>query len=155
VNPASPTFTITSPASPRPSPGVIAGATVGAVVGFLAIVGLLAFFLLRRRKQNRHHHAAETDPHLQGEKAQLHSDDLKPVRKELMGQGVIKRKPVPVAEMPANESVIKRKSVPVAEMPANEDLKRITSELPANEIIGSEMDSQSKSAGTAAGTGST
>jgi LPXTG-motif cell wall-anchored protein len=138
VNPASPTFTITSPASPRPSPGVIAGATVGAVVGFLAIVGLLAFFLLRRRKQNRHHHAAETDPHLQGEKAQLHSDDLKPVRKELMGQGVIKRKPVPVAEMPANE-----------------DLKRITSELPANEIIGSEMDSQSKSAGTAAGTGST
>jgi LPXTG-motif cell wall-anchored protein len=138
VNPASPTFTITSPASPRPSPGVIAGATVGAVVGFLAIVGLLAFFLLRRRKQNRRHHAAETDPHLQGEKAQLHSDDLKPVRKELMGQGVIKRKPVPPAEMPANE-----------------DLERITSELPANEIIGSEMDSQSKSAGTVAGTGST
>jgi hypothetical protein len=55
-----------------------------------------------------------------------------------MGQGVIKRKPVPVAEMPANE-----------------DLERITSELPANEIIGSEMDSQSKSAGTVAGTGST
>jgi hypothetical protein len=138
VNPANPTSTITSPASPRPSAGVIAGATVGAVIGFLAIVGLLAFFLLRRRKLNRRHHAAEIDPHLQGEKAQLHSDDLKPVRKELMGQGVIKRKPVPPAEMPANE-----------------DLERITSELPANEIIGSEMDSQSKSAGTVAGTGST
>lgn len=53
------------------------------------------------------------------------------------------------------EGVIKRKPVPVAEMPANEDPKRITSELPANEIIGSEMDSPSKSASTAAGTGNT
>jgi hypothetical protein len=89
-----------------------------------------------------------------------------------VGEGVIKRKPVPVAEMPANESVIKRKSVPVAEMPANEgvikrkpvpvtetpaneDRKRITSELPASEILGSEVDSPSKSTNTAAGTGNT
>jgi len=37
-------------------------------------------------------------------------------------------------------------------MPANEDPERIASELPANETIGSEMDSQSKNASTAAGT---
>lgn len=85
------------------------------------------FIVLRRRPNTQ----------LQGEKAQLHSDDLKPDRKELVGEGAVKRKPVSVAEMPANE-----------------DPKRITSELPENEIIGSEMDSQSKSASKAAGTGS-
>jgi hypothetical protein len=138
ANLAQSTFPPTPRPSPGPGPGAIAGAAVGAVVGFLAIVGLLTFFLLRRRRQKRHDKAAEADHHPQVEKAQLHSDDLKRDRKELVGESEIKRKPVPVAEMPANE-----------------DPERIASELPVNEIVGSEMDSPSKNASTAAGTGST
>jgi hypothetical protein len=56
------------------------------------------------------------------EKAQLHSDDVKPVRTEL--DGGLRRKPIPPRELAANE-----------------DPTRTINELPANEAVGSEMES--------------
>jgi hypothetical protein len=57
------------------------------------------------------------------EKAQLHSQDVKPDRKEMQGEGGPKfLKPlVPPAEMATNEEVIRR-------------------ELPANELTGAELE---------------
>lgn len=55
------------------------------------------------------------------EKAQLHSDDVKPVRTELDGD--LRGKPIPPGELGANERP-----------------PRAINELPANEVVGSEME---------------
>ena len=78
--------------------GVIAGGVVGGAAG-LAFVGLLIFFLRRHRKRNL------SGDHIR-DKPQLHSDDLKPDRKEMEGSKASRdllEKQGKIAEMPANE----------------------------------------------------
>ena len=64
----------------------------------------------------------------QEEKAQLHSEDLKPIRKELSG----------------DQPLASKKDIPIAEMPVNEDLQRVTGEMPANEAVKSELQSEGR-----------
>ncbi len=114
---------------------MIAGATVGSVIGVTLIFGFLLLFFLRRRKQKRQKEnqaSQDTKPQPVVEKAQLHSDDYKPERTELLGdQPGVKRKPVPPAEMAANENPV-----------------RITSEMSANEIVASDLQSKELSSGS-------
>jgi hypothetical protein len=89
---------------------------VGAVVG-LAIVAVLSWLALRRRRRILSARQASGSH----EKSQLHSEDIRPDRKELegtLGSGdMLERKPTEFAEMPANEEVIQDN---LKEMPSNE-----------------------------------
>jgi hypothetical protein len=92
--------------SPPLSGGAIAGVAVGCTLAFVVIVGFLIFFFLRRHKQRRQRVIEQAEAaNIQGaEKAQLHSEDLKPNRNELAGdQHLVLKRHVPVIEMPANE----------------------------------------------------
>lgn len=123
----------TDPTSPRADGGqstsrslntrAIAGGTVGGVTCIALIVGL--FFFIRRHRKRKFQPGNEE----RTEKAQLHSDDIKPDRKELFGskvpQDMLERKTV-LSELPANEEVIRR----------NGQLE----ELPSNEPVGQEME---------------
>ncbi|KIV78851.1 hypothetical protein PV11_06460 [Exophiala sideris] len=104
--------------------GAIAGGVVGGVIGLAAVV--LAGFLFRKQRHKRLAHKKDTSDVT--EKAQLHSDDVKPDRKELQGtdgpQELSEKKPTEMAEMAANEEV------------ARDNLK----ELPSNEPPGHEME---------------
>jgi hypothetical protein len=111
---------------PPLSGGAIAGVAVGCTLAFVVIVGFLIFFFLRRRKQRRQRVIEQAEAaNVQGaEKAQLHSEDLKPNRNELAG----------------DQRLVLKRHVPVAEMPANEDPQWAMGEMPANEIAGSELE---------------
>ena len=79
----------------------IAGGVVGGVSG-IAVVVILIWLILKRRRKT----PAQDENHLAHEKAQLHSDDFKPDRKELEGTGasknMLQKQPI---ELPANEVV--------------------------------------------------
>ena len=118
------TATTTAAATASPSavpdslkPGSIAGIVVGAFVGLALFVALAVFTLRRKRKTSQEKLATDN---LQSEKAQLHSDDLKPDRKELQ------------ASRPSGSPGT------FAELPAKEPVARGT-EMPANEVVGAEM----------------
>jgi hypothetical protein len=87
--------------------GAIIGATLGVVFGVTLFCGLALFFF--RRKKRRAEEKASIEENADTDvKAQLHSEDVKPVRKELQGDqppGVLPEKGVVVAELPANEIV--------------------------------------------------
>lgn len=90
-------------------------------------VTLLLFLRARRAKKRKletQYTTQDGDGPAEDGKAQLHSDEVKPVRKELEGDAPDKKiKQIgEVMEMPANEPVEAKK------------------ELPANEIVGFEMD---------------
>lgn len=109
--------------------GAVIGATVGIVLGVLLLCGVTLLLFLRRRqskksKSETQYTTQDGDDPTKTEKAQLHSDDIKPVRKELEGD-------VPNKKDERIEEVV--------EMPANEPVEG-AKELPANEIMGSEMD---------------
>jgi hypothetical protein len=91
--------------------GAIIGATLGVVFGVALFCGLALIFFSRRKK--RRAKASMGDNADTDVKAQLHSEDVKPVRKELQGDQ-------PPEELPGKDVVV--------------------SELPANEIVGSEME---------------
>ena len=71
--------------------------------------------MLRHRKRHqlrqfRQRHIAPQEPVVVHEKAQLHSDDIKPDRQELEGSGdMLVKKQTEFAEMPANELFVKDK----------------------------------------------
>lgn len=95
----------------------IAGGVVGGV-GFLGIILGIAFFIRHHRR--RHRTSTSVTPGNPHEKAQLHSDDIKPDRRELAGskvsQNMLERQTV-VSELPANEEV-RRKDGLLEEMPS-------------------------------------
>jgi flagellar biosynthesis/type III secretory pathway M-ring protein FliF/YscJ len=106
------------------SAGVIAGSTVGAIAGLVLLVVLVSFLQLHRRRRRKlaaEAAAAAAAAAAPNDKPQLHSDDVKPVRTEL-------------------DAGIKSKPLPPKEMAAKEELIRTVSEMPANEIVGSEME---------------
>jgi hypothetical protein len=86
---------------------------------------LVIFLCFRRRKRHKIQKAETANR--QEEKAQLRSEDLKLIRKELSG----------------DQPLVSKKDVPVVEMPANEDVQRTTGEMPANEAVGSELQGES------------
>ena len=110
-------FSSTGTSTARPNgggsnTGAIAGGVVGGVSG-LIVIGL-AFFLLRRQRRQRMQRQQPGSPI---EKAQLHSDDLKPQVKELDGRNdrseidgksaphELRGDETPMAELPVNEEV--------------------------------------------------
>jgi len=126
------TSTITSFQATTQSPplrgGTIAGVAIGCTLAFVFIIGFLIFFFLHRRKQRRQRviEQAEAANVQEVEKAQLHSEDLKPTRNELAG----------------DQPLVLERHVPVAEMPANWDPRWTMGEMPANEIAGSVLQSK-------------
>jgi hypothetical protein len=90
-------------------------------VGGTAVIVIVGWFLLRQRRRSRSPPALGDD---QGahEKAQLHSDDVKPDRKELEGtkasQALLEKRPPDISELPANEEITDKARL--AEMPSNE-----------------------------------
>jgi hypothetical protein len=123
-----PRATNTSSHTPIPNrksnTGTIIGAAVGGSVGGVVLIGfLIGFFIMRRRKQRKATLAANEPT----EKAQLHSDDYKPHREELLGTlGKKQYDHTALSELPSNEPVEK------------------TKELPANEETGAELDNRVK-----------
>jgi hypothetical protein len=115
--------------SPLKSAGVIAGVAVGCTLAVIFIIALIIFLCFRRRKRRKQDkiQKAETANRQEEGKAQLHSEDLKPIRKELSG----------------DQPLASKKDIPIAEMPANEDPQRTTGEMPANEAVGSELPGES------------
>ncbi|EXJ56595.1 hypothetical protein A1O7_06939 [Cladophialophora yegresii CBS 114405] len=114
-----------TPAADHSNTAAIAGGVVGGVGG-AAVVIIVVWFLLRRRRKKP---AALQDDQAAHEKAQLHSDDMKPDRKELEGtpasQALLEKRPTAISELPAN-----------GEVADNARLK----EMPSNEPAGHEMD---------------
>jgi hypothetical protein len=96
----------------------IAGGVGGGVGGLVLLVLFVVAFLVRRRRKRL---LAKERPPSVHEKPQLHSDDVKPDRKELEGtraaRDMLERHPEEVAEMPTNEEV---PSHDLNEMPSNE-----------------------------------
>jgi hypothetical protein len=111
------------------SAGAIAGVAVACTLAVVFIIALVIFLCFRRRKRHKQDkiRKAETANRQEIEKAQLHSEDLKPIRKELSG----------------DQPLAGKKDVPIAEMPANEDSQRTTGEMPANEAVGGELQGES------------
>jgi hypothetical protein len=111
------------------SAGAIAGVAVACTLAVVFIIALVIFLRFRRRKRHKQDkiRKAETANRQEIEKAQLHSEDLKPIRKELSG----------------DQPLASQKDVPIAEMPVNEDLQRTTGEMPANEAVGGELQGES------------
>jgi hypothetical protein len=116
-----------TPASTSDSPhhrniGAIVGGVVGGMVGLILLSTLVVLVTKRRQKQQV---PPPSDP--THEKAQLHSDDVKPDRKELKGtdapRALLQNKPTEISELPANEEVQdqgKVKEMPSNEIPAHE-----------------------------------
>ncbi|KAK4949680.1 hypothetical protein LTR10_011521 [Elasticomyces elasticus] len=106
---------LTSPR--RDHTGAIAGGVAGGVIGLVLIALGCALFWRRRRRRR----ANRDDTSPVTEKAQLHSDDVKPERKELQGTNgsreLLERKPTGEAEMAANEEVTRDN---LQELPSNE-----------------------------------
>jgi hypothetical protein len=102
----------------------IIGAAVGGSIGGIILIGLIiGFFFMRRRKQRKAILAANQLP----EKPQLHSDDYKPHREELLGTlGKKQYDHTAMSELPSSEPVEK------------------TKEVPANEEVGAELDNKVK-----------
>ena len=115
--------------SPLKSAGAIAGVAIACTLAVVFIVALVIFLCFRRRKRHKQDkiRKAETANKQEIEKAQLHSEDLKPIRKELSG----------------DQPLASKKDVAVAEMPANEDPQWTTGEMPANEAVGGELQGES------------
>lgn len=89
-----------------------------------AILGIFLFIRRHRRRQGKAQFHDE--PH---EKAQLHSDDIKPDRMELTGSKV-------------PQSMLEKQTV-LSELPANEEIMRhneSAEEMPSNETPGHEME---------------
>lgn len=117
------------------STGAIAGTAVGATVVVMLLLGLAGWFIWRhrhKRKKKRESEkaavAGKSDSHEDGQKAQLHSDDCKPDRKELEGSMV----PLKVREIAGVYEI------------EYQDLSRVRSEMSANEIAASELDRSNK-----------
>jgi hypothetical protein len=110
---------------PLKSAGAIAGVAVACTLAVVVIIALVIFLCFRRRKRHKQDkiRKVETANRQEVEKAQLHSEDLKPIRKELSG----------------DQPLASKKDISIAEMPANEDPQRTTSEMPANEAVGNEL----------------
>lgn len=88
--------------------GAIAGGVVGGVGG-LAVIGVIIFFVMRRRRRRRTNSTQQRPaPSPPQEKAQLHSDDLKPQRTELEGRNAqrgLREDERPMSELPVDEEV--------------------------------------------------
>ena len=88
--------------------GAIAGGVVGAVVG-VAVTAAIIFFVMRRRRRQRTNATQQgPPPSPPEEKAQLHSDDLKPQRTELEGSNAqrgLREDGRPMSELPVDEEV--------------------------------------------------
>jgi hypothetical protein len=117
--------TLTPITSPKSDTGVIVGAAVGGTIGGILLVGLvISCFVFRRRKKHRAALAAKNQV---PEKSQLHSDDYKPPREEMLGTlGKKQYDHTVMSELPSNERV---------ESPP---------EMPANEEVGAELDNRVK-----------
>lgn len=89
-----PTSTSTPSATQTPEPshdlgtGAVAGIAVGATIFFILLIAFVVFFVWRRRRQSKSDKAAQEQVLIDGEKAQLHSDDVKPKREEVEGSAV-------------------------------------------------------------------
>jgi hypothetical protein len=113
---------------PLKSAGAIAGVAVACTIAVVLIIALVIFLGFRRRKRHKQDKIRKAETaNRQEDKAQLHSEDLKPIRKELSG----------------DQPLTSRKDVPIAEMPANEDPRRMAGEMPANEVVGTELQGES------------
>jgi hypothetical protein len=114
--------------SPLNSAGAIAGVAVACTLAVVLIIALVIFLCFRRHKRHKQDKIRKAEiASRQEDKAQLHSEDLKPIRKELSG----------------DQPLASKKDVPIAEMPANEDPQRTTGEMPANEVVGTELQGES------------
>jgi hypothetical protein len=114
--------------SPLKSAGAIAGVAVACTLAVVLIIALVIFLCFRRHKRHKQDKIRKAEiASRQEDKAQLHSEDLKPIRKELSG----------------DQPLASKKDVPIAEMPANEDPQRTTGEMPANEVVGTELQGES------------
>lgn len=126
----------------------IAGGVVGGVIGF-ALVILLAWVVWRKRRTR----PVPREEHTGHEKAQLHSDDLKPDRKELSGTaaspGMLEKKPTEVSELPANELVVDRhRSQEMASNePAAHEMETTENEMAALDRMARMTDSTTLSSG--------
>jgi hypothetical protein len=122
---SSPTHPIVVNGQRKSNTGTIIGAAVGGSLGgILLIVLIVGFIIIRRRKQRKAALAIAEQP---PEKAQLHSDDYKPPREELLGTlGKKQYDHTVMSELPSNEPVALRK------------------EMPANEEVGAELDNKVK-----------
>lgn len=90
------------------SVGAIIGTTLGVAFGVAIFCGLALIFFFRRKKRRAKEKASIDENADTDVKAQLHSEDVKPVRKELQGDQppeVLPGKGLVVAELPANEIV--------------------------------------------------
>ncbi|EXJ88602.1 hypothetical protein A1O1_05532 [Capronia coronata CBS 617.96] len=102
----------------------------GVTGGVLGLVVIVTIALLVRRRRRKRRAAARGQASMEGhEKPQLHSDDIKPDRKELEGTRVSntmrERLATEIAELSANEEVVRRDRL---------------GELPSNEPTGHEME---------------
>jgi hypothetical protein len=100
-------------ASSRPSPtksniNLIIGATVGVLLGILLLC-VAAVLLWRRQRQKRRQMQGSVGDvtKYSADKAQLHSDSIKPIRLELQGDepGIKKNSTTDRAELPASEMI--------------------------------------------------
>lgn len=123
-----PIQTTVPPSDDRPSTGVIAGIAVGATIGVVIVLSLVAFFVWRLRRKRKSMKNVTTagaiDTENRTEKSQLHSDDYKPSRKELEGSKVL----LTVREIAGVHEI------------ETQDLSKVRTEMSANEIAASELD---------------
>ena len=93
----------------------------------MVALGVCLCFRRRKRQKLDKIRKAEITNGQAVEKAQLHSEDLKPVRREL----------------PGDRPSVGRRDGPVAEMAANEDPQRTAFEMPSNNAVESELQGES------------
>ena len=101
------------------------GGGVGGGVGGAALIIVVAWFALRKRRTK----PTSVEDTGVPEKAQLHSDDIKPDRKELEGTK-------------ASQNMLEKRATNLSELPANEEVidKHRSKEMPSNEPAGHEME---------------
>lgn len=134
--------------SHRSHRAAIAGGVVGGVIG-LALVVVLAWFVWRKRRTR----PVQREEQAGHEKAQLHSDELKPDRKELSGtaasQSMLEKKPTDISELPANERVVdKHRSQEMASNePAAHEMETTENEMAALDRMARMTDSTTLSSG--------
>jgi hypothetical protein len=109
---------------PKSNTGTIVGAAVGASIGGILFVALVVGFIIVRRRKGRKPLATTDQP---PEKAQLHSDDYKPPRRELPGT---------LGKKQYDHTIM-------SELPSNEPVEQ-TKELPAKEEVAAELDNRVK-----------
>lgn len=92
--------------------------------GILLIGAVISYIVIQRRRKHRAANLAEEQP---PEKAQLHSDDYKPPRGEMLGT---------LGKKQYDHTAL-------SELPSNEPVER-TPEMQVNEEVGAELDNRVK-----------